>query len=208
MKASIGGGGDFAIAPEGLIGSRIREIIDIGTTDGTFGKKHQIIVIFELVDECDEQGRPFDVMKYYTLSLHEKANLCKDIESIAGKKMTDEDKLKFEFPRLLGVACMVNLQHRDTGTRVRADIKGITPVPKGMTVSQLKGKPVFFDLDDPNSRIQYQQLPEWQQKIVAQCEEFSGTHVAPAQQAPAGGHIVTSDQAPVMDTNFDDDIPF
>lgn len=205
MKASIGGGADFEIAPEGLLGARIREIIDIGTTDGIYGEKHQIMAIFELCDELDRTGFPFSVVKFYTLSLHEKANLCKDIESIAGKKMTDEDKLAFDFKRLLGTACMVNLQHRDTGTKVRADIKSITPVPKGMKVGELKGEKVFFDLDDPNSRNQYQKLPEWQQRIIAQCKEFtSPTPVSAGMTAAAQ----PQPDAPALPTNFDDDIPF
>lgn len=200
MKASIETNA-FEMAPAGLLGARIKEIIDIGTQESQYGDKRQIIVTFELPDDHKADGTPQSINKFYNLSLNEKANLCIDIESIAGKKMNDEEKRTFDFKRLLGIACMINVQHslRADG-KTKASITSITPVPKGMTVSPLVGPKVFFDLDDPASRQQYQTLPEWQQKFVAKSAEFMG-------QAPKANVMQSREPAP-MATDFDDELPF
>lgn len=199
MRASIETNA-FEMPPAGLLGARIRELIDIGTQESPYGEKRQVIICFELPDELKNDGTPHSINKFYNLSLNEKANLCIDIEAIAGKKMSNEEKLTFDFQRLLGIACMVNVTHEQKGEKTKTSISSITPVPKGMTIPPLKGEKVFFDLDDPASRQQYQKLPEWQQKFVAKSNEFMGN-------APKANAMQSSAEAP-MATNFDEDIPF
>lgn len=199
MKASIETNA-FELPPAGLLGARIRELIDIGTQESPYGEKRQIIICFELPDELKKDGTPHSINKFYNLSLNEKANLCIDIEAIAGKKMNDEEKRTFDFKRLLGVACMVNTTHEQKGDKTKISISSITPVPKGMTIPPLVGPKVFFDLDEPAARQQYQQLPEWQQKFVAKSNEFMGS-------TPKADTTRSAEPAP-MASNFDDDIPF
>jgi len=196
MKASIETNA-FEMPPAGLLGARIRELIDIGTQDSPYGEKRQVIITYELPDDAKADGTPHSVNKFYNLSLNEKANLCIDIEAIAGKTMTEEEKLAFDFKRLLGIGCMINNTHEKKGEKTKSVIKSLTPIPKGMTVSPLKGAKVFFDMDDPSWLQQYSTLPEWQQKFIAKSKEFNGT-----------ANVMTSKEAAPMDSNFEDDIPF
>ena len=94
--AKDSGGGDFKKVPPGVYIGRCYSLIDIGTqfTDGVYGPKsaHKIRIAWELFGE-DEAGQPLTALvdgkempltisKSYTVSLHEKASLRKDLAGV------------------------------------------------------------------------------------------------------------------------------
>jgi len=154
-------GGDFTPAPEGSHAARVYQLIDIGMQHSeAYGDKHQIILSYELVDELMEDGRPFVLSKFYTLSLHEKATLCIDLEGIAGKKMDEATKDAFDFRKVLNAPCMVSVIHEKKTGEIKAKIKTVSALPKGMKASPLKNPQVFFDLEAPDWSI-LEALPDW-----------------------------------------------
>ena len=105
-------GGSFEPIPIGIHQAVCYAIYDIGTHRGEYqGKtvtRHQIVVCWEL-DCAMQDGRPFGMSKFYTLSLHEKSTLRKDLESWRGKKFTPEELDGFDVEKLIGVNCTLSV---------------------------------------------------------------------------------------------------
>jgi len=99
------------------------------------GEKVHKVLLYWMMSECMEDGRPFLVTQIYTLSLHEKANLRKDLESWRGRPFSEEELKGFDLERLIGVPALVNVIHvksKNDG-KVRARLSSIMGLPKGMT---------------------------------------------------------------------------
>lgn len=122
LLAKESGGTDFEMTPEGVYTGRCYKMIDLGTqtTTGQFGTKdqHKIMVSWELIGKDDprmEDGRPFSVTQWYTVSLHEKSKLRADLEAWRGKKFTAEELEGFDLSNVLGAYCMIQVVHDQTG---------------------------------------------------------------------------------------------
>lgn len=121
------------------------KMIEIGTTlenvMGTEKHLHKVNLTFELplvtkVFEESKGPQPLVVSKEFTLSMGEKANLRKMLESWRGSPFTEEQAKNFDITVLLGKPCMINLTHKASkkDPSIKYDeISAITPVPKGMT---------------------------------------------------------------------------
>jgi len=219
--AKDSGGGDFKKVPPGAYIGRCFSLIDLGTqlTSGQFGEKlqHKIRIGWELFGE-DEQGNPLTIdvdgkampltiSKSYTVSLHEKASLRRDLAAWRGKDFTDEEAKGFDVSKLIGAYCMVNAAQSETNGKTYVNVAGLTPLPgalKNVKPAPVH-QPITFDLDAPDMKVfdsfhdklkeAIKKSPEWQrlQKPVA----HSYTNAGPAPMpAPSG-----------FDTD-DSDIPF
>lgn len=133
-KAS-GGGGDFTPAPAGVHQAVCVDIVDLGLLKVTFGGKekeqHKISIRWQIAENMDI-GKPFLVQKRYTLSLHEKATLRKDLESWRGRAFTDAESDGFDVENVLGANCLLNVTHAKKGESTYANVVAIMPLPKGM----------------------------------------------------------------------------
>ena len=164
--ASDTGGGDFKKVPQGVHMARCYSLIDLGTqlTHGQYGEKeqHKIRIAWELFGEDDEGNpltierdgvvMPMTISKSYTLTLSEKSNLRKDLQSWRGRAFTDEEVKGFDISKLLNVYCMINVTHSETNGKTYANVNSITPIPSALKNS--KPEPVHdvvvFDLDNPD----------------------------------------------------------
>lgn len=109
---------DFVQVEPGTYVARCYSMIEIGTIETEFNgekkKAHRVSITWELPTELavfkEERGlEPFVVSKEYTLSMHEKATLRKDLESWRGKAYTDEETKRFDITKLLGQSCMLSV---------------------------------------------------------------------------------------------------
>ncbi len=167
--AKDSGGGDFKKVPPGVYIGRCFSLVDLGTqhTSGQFGDKlqHKIRIAWELFGE-DEQGNPLTVEvegktmpmtinKSYTVSLHEKAGLRKDLAAWRGKDFTDEEAKAFDVSKLIGAYCMVNATTSETNGKTYTNVAGLTPLPGAL--KNAKPAPVhdniIFDLDKPDMKV-------------------------------------------------------
>jgi len=124
--------GEFTPAPEGLHQAVCCDVVDLGLKDTTWGPKHKIQLRWQLEETMpDNEDKPFLVVKQYTSSLHEKANLRSDLETWRGKKFTEEELEGFDIEKLLGVNCQLQIIYapRDGGG-VWANVKAIVPAPR------------------------------------------------------------------------------
>lgn len=186
--ASDSGGGYFKRVPQGVFIGRCYSLVDLGTqlSSGQYGEKmqHKIRIGWELFGE-DEQGAPLTVdvdghpmpmtiSKSYTVSLHEKSSLRKDLSAWRGKDFTDEEAKGFDISKLIGAYCMVNVTTSETNGKTYSNVAGLTPLPGAL--KNAKPAPVHahikFDLDAPDmvvfntfhEKLQetIKSSPEWQ----------------------------------------------
>lgn len=103
--------------------------------------QHKIIVAWEITEkinapESEYHGKPYMLNKKYTLSLGDKANLRKDLESWRGLPFsTDELQNGFDLEKLYGTNCYIGIKHepdRNDPSKVYANVTAILPIPKGM----------------------------------------------------------------------------
>jgi hypothetical protein len=146
-------------------------IVDLGVQKSQFyDPKHQVYIRFALPDETisiDGEEKPMVCGKFYTLSLHEKANLRKDTENWRGKRFTEAELKGFDLKQLLGAPCMIQIVHNDEGTR--DNISGISKLPKGMAIPTLGEMNIDGLLYEGGvNGDHYDRLPQWLQKKVGE----------------------------------------
>jgi hypothetical protein len=135
IMAKASGGGNFTPCPEGTHAAVCVDVVDLGMLEVTFAKKtkaqHKIRIVWQ-IDEARDDGKPHMAMKRYTLSLHEKAALRKDLESWRGKAFTDEQLAGFDVEVLLGVGALINVMHNKKDGETYANVTAIMKLPKTM----------------------------------------------------------------------------
>lgn len=125
------GGKDFVPAPEGLHAAVCVDVVDLGMVKSElFGTKHKIYIAWQ-IDELGDDGKPYLVIKRYTLSLHKKSNLTKDLQTWRGREFTDEERKGFDVEKLLGVNCQLQIFHNKTHDAVYANVQVVLPASKG-----------------------------------------------------------------------------
>jgi len=136
ILAKDSGGGDFPVTPMGAHPAVCCDVVDLGVLKVVYGgqekQQHKIRIVWQ-IDELDQNGKPFRAQKRYTLSLHEKAALRKDLESWRGKPFKDTDlKDGFDVEKLLSVPCFLNIIHEFKDGKIYANVTAIMPLPKGV----------------------------------------------------------------------------
>lgn len=130
-------GRDFAPAPAGVHQAVLVDVVDLGLLDVTWqGVKkiqHKVNFAWQIAEDR-EDGKPFLVFKRYTLSLHEKAGLRKDLESWLGRKFTRDDEMGFDVETMLGRNCLLNITHNSPAgsDKTYANVASVNPLMKGM----------------------------------------------------------------------------
>lgn len=129
-------GTKFTPAPAGVHQAVCVDVIDMGVLEVTYAgetkKKHKVRVAWQ-IDALMEDGKtPFLAQKRYTLSLHEKAGLRKDLESWRGRAFTAEELKGFDLEKLLGANCQLNIVHEAKNGTVYANIMAVMPLGKNM----------------------------------------------------------------------------
>jgi hypothetical protein len=183
VKAS--GGTPYEPAPAGSHAARCIEFVDLGTQESTFQGQtksaRKVRLKWELPLERMEDGRPFTVSKTYTASLHEKAQLRKDLEGWRGKNFTKAEEAGFDISSILGKTCQLTVLHEERDGKSYATVKGVGPLTKGLTVPPQENPSVFFSLDAFDAEVfmglgkfaieKISQSPEYQRAVSAELAE-------------------------------------
>lgn len=211
--AKDSGGGDFKRVPPGAYIGRCFSLIDLGTqlTSGQYGEKlqHKLRIGWELFGE-DEQGQPLTVevdgktlpltiSKSYTLSLHEKSGLRRDLAAWRGRDFSDEEAKAFDVSKLIGAYCMVNVTSSETNNKTYSNVAGLTPLPGALKNAKPAPvhEPVLFDLDQPDLKV-FATFHEKLQEAIKKSPEWAAHQ--PRQQG-SGFDDMPSD-------SLDEEIPF
>ncbi len=116
--------------PEGLHQAACVDVVDLGMVDSQFGRKHRVRVYFEL-DKQTESGRSFIISKTYTLSLHEKSTLHKDLRSWRSRAFSPDELKGFDLEKLVGVPCQLFVNHVERDGTVYGNVTAIMKAEKG-----------------------------------------------------------------------------
>lgn len=176
MKFPAKASADFAVVPAGNHVAICNAVIDLGLQPGSRmypDPKPQVYIRFELPQERVEYVKdgqqiegPMSVGRTFTASMSEKANLRKFVESWRGAKFTDAQAGDFDFRKLIGQRCLLNVTHTEKEGKVYANISTATPLPKGMQSAEAQHNPsLFYDLSAPDQRA-FAQLPQWLQEKI------------------------------------------
>ena len=211
--ATDSGGGNFKRVPPGAYIGRCYSLVDLGTqlTTGQYGEKlqHKLRIGWELFGE-DEEGKPLTIdvdgkempltiTKGYTVSLHQKAGLRRDLAAWRGRDFTDEEAKAFDVAKLLGAYCMVNVTASETNGKTYSNVAGLTPLPGALKNSKPAAvhANLVFDLDKPDMEV-FASFHEKLQDAIKKSPEW-----AQSQRGKQGSGF---DDMPSDD--MDSDIPF
>jgi hypothetical protein len=194
------------LVPAGNYIARCYRMIEIGTiTENVMGENKTLTKVrvgWELPTETKvfDQSRgeqPLVIDQEYTLSLNEKSNLRKMLESWRGKGFTEKEAECFDITKLLGVACMLNIIHKTSKTGNQYEqIAGVTAVPKGITVPPQVNKNTVLSYDSFNQDL-FDSLPDFIKQKMQGSLEYA------AMKNPHSRTMVASDITEPID-----DLPF
>lgn len=193
-------------------------IYDLGTHhDDMYGKdRHQVVFLWEVPDsriELERDGKrvnlPRAISQKYTLSLSEKANLLRDLQSWMGRPFTADELDGFDLRNVLGKSCQLNIVHASSkdGTKIYANIAAIMGLPRGVHPLSLENEIQWFSFEEGVTMPAA--APEWIREYIAKSREYmqasQQAHDAP-RPAPASDeepHYTAEDEPATLD-----DIPF
>jgi hypothetical protein len=200
---------NFELVPSGSHIARCYSMVEIGTVTenykGELKTLHKVRITWELPLETKvfnpEKGeQPFSVSKEYTLSMHEKSNLRKDLSSWRGRGFTEEEASAFDITKLLGVPCMVNVVHNTAQNgNTYANVLAISPLPKGTQCPpQINGTFMFSFENFEQSK--FDSLPDWLKDRIKATPEYNALFVPKDVKAETYGKLPSTD--------LGDDLPF
>jgi len=212
-----GGGSDIPLMESGIKLGTCRMLIDLGHQEnewkGEVKIQHQIFVQHEIHGETievkDEDGNVTEVAramgKFYTLSLNEKANLRRDLESWRGQAFTDAELGAFDIEKLLGAPAQLQIvvKKKTDGTE-KNDIANIMAVMKGVNVPELTLPLVKFSFEDHDELTD--DIPKGIQAIIMQSQEWKALQ----ENGDSMDQVADSaDEVPdVLPDGDDDNLPF
>lgn len=174
--------GPGILVPSGTYAARCYSMVHIGTNEEEYmGKKkmlNKVRITWELPTELkvfkEENGeQPYSISKEFTLSMYEKANLRKFLESWRGKGFTEQEAKEFDISALIGVPCMLSVIHKvsKSSGKPYADISAVSTVPKGMDVPKQINESFEFSFENFDEK-KLQSLPEFLRNKIYSSEEY------------------------------------
>lgn len=145
---------NFIPAPDGVHNAVCVDVVDLGMVEGAFGTKHKLKLVWEIEEKMDS-GKPFIVGKRYTVSLHEKSTLRKDLKSWRGRDFTAEELKEFDLESVIGAPCQLVVVHSETEGTTYANVSNVL---KAKAKLQADGKYVRVkerpDYNEPKATVQ------------------------------------------------------
>ena len=202
LTAKDSGGKDFDPVAQGMHHAICYGLYDLGTHfSEKFGKSsRKVLLQWELPNsriDIDRDGEmvnlPRAISKQYTLSLHEKSNLRKDLESWRGKTFTKAELEGFNVQKLLGINCTIQVLHRTKDDRTYANVGTIVPLMTGN--KQEPENPIRFFSFEEESDIP-EGTPDWIIDIIEDSKEWKMRGDGPPEGFEDGPEYDDSDEIP------------
>ena len=171
------GGSTFTPCPAGSYLARCVRLVDLGTQQteyqGESKTAHKVLLAFEVLDDeaRRDDGEPFVLSKRYTLSLHEKAALRKELASWRGRDFTPEELKGFDLKTILGKDCFLSVVEATKGDRTYSNIASIMKPPKGMSAPEGTGNEPLLYWDMAAAAPDWAALQQLHPKLIEQIEQ-------------------------------------
>lgn len=212
---STAGSSNTPVLEAGNYPARLVQLLDLGlqARKPWKGKDkppvNQIWVTYELPTEfmLDEDGEELldkprwvsERMNLFSLS-QDNATSTKRITALDPK-----NDLEGDWAKAIGFPCTLTVVQDKDGKY--ANVGGVSPPMKGLTIGELVNDPVLFDLDEPDVEV-FNGLPDFLQEIIVANLNYVGSplQVALGKDAPKQKKVVTKPSPVVADTA--DDAPY
>jgi hypothetical protein len=151
---------EYSVAPEGLHAAVCCDVVDKGVIKGQWGEAHKVEIRWQLeeIDPTTNPPRPYMVVAWYTLSLHEKSRLRPMLAAWRGRKFTPEELAGgFDLEKLIGTNCQVQIVHNireDGGTF--ASVQAVVPPAKDAV--KFRVSPTYVRVQD-RDRVGKDEMP-------------------------------------------------
>lgn len=169
-----------------------------------FEPSFKVMLMFEVPGETvnmDGKPMPMTIQKEFTLSLSEKSNLRRDLQSWRGRELTAKELEGFAVETVCGVPCMLSVIHKVTAQKkTYASISSISALPKGVQCPAQVHKSIKYEIEQGGDEV-YNSLPDWIRKKIALCEEWT----QPKSAAPQATHAPSE---PEVEEDEMDSVPF
>ena len=168
---------DFKPIDPGTYVARCYSVVDLGTHQEEWKGKpkdsRKVRITWELPTELKEfeteTGKkmlPLVIGKEYTLSMGEKSNLRKDIQSWIGTTLADPEAAGFDVSSLVGMDCMISVAHKTSGAgKTYAIVQSVTRLLKGTTCPPQVNPSVTFNVYEWNQEV-YDGLPNFMKERI------------------------------------------
>lgn len=188
--------------------ARCYSMVHIGTNDevilGETKRMNKVRLTWELPNEL----REFDgvekllvISKEYTLSMHEKSNLRKDLENWRGKGFTEDEAKAFDITKLLGIPCMLSVVHSVSKSGDKYNkIGSISKLMKGMVCPDQFNPSFEFNFTDKFNDEIVESFPEFIKDKIKSSEEY--------RELKAGVTDNDTDESQPDNEPESDDLPF
>ena len=176
-------GNEFAKVEPGTYIARCYSMIEVGHVEKEFNgekkKRHEVSITWELPEELavfnEEKGpEPYVVSKTYTLSMHEKSALRKDLESWRGKGFTELEAAKFDITKLIGVPCILSIVHQPGKTDPSKNyvvVSAISKLMKGQECPPQINPTKVLSFDKFDTEV-FNSLSEYMKGRIMESDEF------------------------------------
>jgi hypothetical protein len=168
------------IVPSGTHIARCYSMIHIGTVEwewqGETKYSNKIRVTFELPHEMRDfsgEQKPMVISKEYTLSLHEKSNLRRDLEGWRGKSFTNKELAHFDTTNLISKECNISIIHKTSKSGNEfAQIGSISGITKGTECPKQFNDSFIFNYEDNFNEEWLELQPEWIKDQIKNTDEY------------------------------------
>ena len=182
LIAKAGANVEFKMIAPWTYPARCTRIIDLWTQEKEWQWKkkeiHEVVIGFEFPTELEvfneeRWEEPYFLSKYFTLSLWEKANLRKFLETWRWKTFTQEELDGFDLEKLIWLPALVSVIEVTTKSGVIKSIIGwATTLPKGMEVPEAIQESLVFSLEEWFDEESWNKVPEGIQEKIKLSSEY------------------------------------
>jgi hypothetical protein len=130
-------GGSYRVHPEGQFPAVCCDVVDLGMVRVEFGGKtkqqHKIRVVFQTDERDPDTRKRLETSQRFTLSMHEKANLRKFLESWRARAYTeDEAKAGVDVELMVCQHALLQVTHTTKNGKTYDNLTSVMRLPKGM----------------------------------------------------------------------------
>ncbi|WP_034256833.1 phage replication initiation protein, NGO0469 family [Adhaeribacter aquaticus] len=183
----------FELIPAGNYLARCYSMILLGTVteeyEGRTKENEKVRITWELPTETrvykEENGpQPSVISKEYTLSMGDKANLRKDLESWRGKQFTDDEAKSFNVSKLIGIPCQLNIIHKVSKQgKSYATIATVSPLMKGIECPPQVNPSFIFNIRS-FQQDKFNSLPQFLKEKIKATKEGKALNIQDTTPQP------------------------
>lgn len=161
-KASSGGGdGPVEVLEADTYDGVLVAVIDLGQHDTNFGRKRQVLLVWELAGHRRADGKAWYVGYRYTLSFDKKAKLRQHFETQRRKKYAEGEEI--DPATFLGSLWQLTVSNeekeKDGKKRTYWDLQQVGAPRKGMAAPATDVQPFLFDCETEDPAPDGEWLP-------------------------------------------------